>query len=63
MLCLIYINIVMIDSFFLAVEQTFFLRSLLVVVLLAIVFPLYGNIVVVRQEANIAHTFAHIALL
>ena len=51
------------DSIFLALEQPFFLRSLLIVFLLAIVFPLYGNLVVVRQEANIAHTFAHIWLL
>jgi ABC-type Mn2+/Zn2+ transport system permease subunit len=50
----------MIDSFILAIEQPFFLRSLLMVTLLAIIFPLYGNIVVVRQEANIAHTYAHI---
>jgi len=50
---------IMIDSFLLAIEQEFFLRSLLVVALLAMVFPLYGNIVVVRHEANIAHTFAH----
>jgi len=53
----------MIDSFLLAIEQEFFLRSLLVVALLAMVFPLYGNIVVVRHEANIAHTFAHMWLL
>lgn len=53
----------MIDSIFIAIQQPFFLRSLIIVCLLAIVFPLYGNIVVVRQEANIAHTFAHLALL
>jgi len=53
----------MIDSFLTALSQWFFLRSLLVVILLAVVFPLYGNIVIVRQEANIAHTFAHIWLL
>jgi len=47
----------------LALEQPFFLRSLAVVSLLAVIFPLYGNIVVVRQEANIAHTYAHIWLL
>jgi ABC-type Mn2+/Zn2+ transport system permease subunit len=49
----------MIDSFFNALGHAFFVRSLIVVVLLAVIFPLYGNIVVVRQEANIAHTFAH----
>jgi zinc transport system permease protein len=53
----------MIDSFLLAIQQPFFLRSLIVVTLLSMVFPLYGNIVVVRQEANIAHTYAHIWLL
>ena len=53
----------MIDSFLLALEQWFFLRSLLVVLLLALVFPLYGNLVVVRKEANIAHTFSHMWLL
>jgi len=53
----------MIDSIFNALQQPFFLRSLCVVSILACVFPLYGNIVVVRQEANIAHTFAHIWLL
>ena len=52
----------MIDSFILALQQPFFLRSLFVVVLLAIVFPLYGNIVVIREEANIAHTYAHVWL-
>lgn len=51
------------DSIFAALKQPFFLRSLLVIILLAIVFPLYGNIVVVRKEANIAHTFAHLWLL
>jgi len=50
----------MIDSFILALQQPFFLRSLFVVVLRAIVFPLYGNIVVIREEANIAHTYAHV---
>ena len=53
----------MIDSFILAIQQPFFVRSIFLVVLLASVFPLYGNLVVVRQEANIAHTFAHIGLL
>lgn len=56
-------HIHMMDSIFFALEQPFFLRSLLIVIVLAIVFPLYGNLVVVRQEANIAHTFAHIWLL
>ena len=50
----------MLDSIMTALAQPFFLRSLLVVTLLSTVFPLYGNIVVVREEANIAHTFAHI---
>jgi len=49
----------MIDSFIFAIQQPFFVRSLCVIVMLALVFPLYGNIVVVRQEANIAHTYAH----
>jgi len=53
----------MLDSIMTALAQPFFLRSLLVVTLLSTVFPLYGNIVVVREEANIAHTFAHIWLL
>jgi len=53
----------MIDSFLAALEQPFFIRSMLVVMLLAIVFPVYGNIVVVREEANIAHTYAHLGLL
>jgi ABC-type Mn2+/Zn2+ transport system permease subunit len=53
----------MIDSFILAIQQPFFNRSILIVVLLASVFPLYGNLIIVRQEANIAHTFAHIGLL
>jgi ABC-type Mn2+/Zn2+ transport system permease subunit len=52
----------MIDSIITALQQPFFIRSLLMVILLASIFPLYGNIVVIRQEANIAHTFAHIAL-
>ena len=53
----------MIDSILSALSQPFFIRSLVVVALLAVVFPVYGNLVVVRQEANIAHTFAHIGLL
>lgn len=53
----------MIDSIFTAVQHPFFLRSLLAVGVLTIIFPLYGNIVLVRQEANIAHTFAHLWLL
>ena len=51
------------DSFLLALEQGFFVRSLIVVVLLSLIFPLYGNIVLVRQEANIAHSYAHLGLL
>lgn len=52
----------MIETMITAFQQPFFIRSLIVVVLLAMAFPLYGNIVVLRKEANIAHTFAHIAL-
>ena len=65
MLCHIYIaiNTNMIDSITTAIQQPFFLRSLLVLLILASTFPLYGNIVVVREEANIAHTFAHVGLL
>lgn len=63
MLHRIYIRILhMIDSILTALQQPFFIRSLVMVILLASIFPLYGNIVVIRQEANIAHTFAHIAL-
>lgn len=57
------IPIVMIASIMEPLSHPFFIRSLLVVILLAGVFPLYGNLVLVRQEANIAHTFAHIGLL
>ena len=64
MWCHIYTSInSMIDSILTAIQQPFFLRSLGVVILLAFIFPLYGNIIIVRQEANIAHTFAYIALL
>ena len=50
-------------SIFEALWQPFFVRSLIVVALLAVVFPLYGNLVVIRKEANISHSFAHIGLL
>lgn len=49
----------MIDSILTAIQHPFFLRSLLVIIILSVIFPLYWNIVVIRQEANIAHTFAH----
>lgn len=51
------------DSILTALQQPFFVRSMIVVVLLSFIFPLYGNIVVIRKESNIAHTFAHIWLL
>ena len=59
---LIYILTIMIDSIISALSYSFFLRSLAIVTILSLVFPLYGNIVVIRQEANIAHTFSHIGL-
>lgn len=61
------IPIIMIDSlissFVQALQQSFFVYALIVVVLLSVLFPLYGNIVVVRKESNIAHAFAHMWLL
>lgn len=53
----------MIDSIIEALQYPFFIRSLVIVILLGLIFPLYGNIVVIRKEANIAHAFAHMWLL
>jgi zinc transport system permease protein len=63
MLLLIFILIPMIDSFLYAIQHPFFIRSVIIVALIACIFPLYGNLILMRKEANIAHTFAHIALL
>jgi len=53
----------MINSIIDALQYPFFIRSLLVIILLSIIFPLYWNIVLLRKEANIAHTFANMWLL
>lgn len=44
-------------------DYHFMQRALIVGVMLAIVFALFGNIVVLRKGANIAHTISHFALL
>lgn len=44
-------------------QQPFVIRSLIVVLAVSLVFPLYGNMVLIRRQANIAHTFAHMGLL
>ena len=54
---------IMWDSFLVAWQQPFFIRSLIVLVMLSLVFPLYGTLVTIRKQANIAHTFAHMWLL
>jgi len=53
-------TITMINSIFEAFQYPFFIYALIIIVLLSIVFPLYGNIVILRKEANVAHAFAHI---
>lgn len=44
-------------------DYSFIQRALVVWVLLAIVFAMFGNIVILRKWANIAHTISHFALL
>jgi ABC-type Mn2+/Zn2+ transport system permease subunit len=44
-------------------EYDFIQRALIVWSILAIVFALFGNVVVLRKWANIAHTISHFALL
>lgn len=44
-------------------DYNFIQRALIVWIILAIVFAMFGNVVVLRKGANIAHTISHFALL